>query len=363
MNVGGSSHTGGRPSSANGGQGWVESASTASQGATQQQTGANQHKRLAVVAVGGNALIRDGQRGTIDEQMENALTTARQITAMVERGWRVVVTHGNGPQVGFILLRSELVRRDMFTPRLSLDMAGADSQGGIGYILANALQRAVAERGQTQTVVSVVTRTVVDLQDPAFQHPTKPIGSFLSQEDAERHRMEEGWTIVEDAGRGYRRVVPSPEPRRIVELDAIHTLSQAGFLVIAAGGGGVPVVEEAQGVYRGIEAVIDKDRASSLLAAALRADLLLVSTGVPRVSINFRRPDQRELAHLTAAEARQYLAEGQFPAGSMGPKIEAAIHFVEAGGPEVLITSPEVLGDALEGRTGTRIAREALPRV
>lgn len=318
--------------------------------------------KLAVVAVGGNALILDGQQGSIQEQMANALEMGRQIAELVTRGWRVVVTHGNGPQVGFILLRSEMVDGSpTFLPRLALDMAGADSQGGIGYIVGNSLQTALAERSLDKTVVSMLTRTVVDENDPALQRPTKPIGSFLSREEAERHRVQDGWVIVEDAGRGYRRVVPSPNPKRMVEIDAIQTLVNSDFVVVAAGGGGIPVVEEAPGRYRGVEAVIDKDLASSLLAARLGADLLLISTGVPRVSINFRRSNQRDLDHMTTDEARQYLAEGQFPAGSMGPKIEAAIRFVEAGGPEVLITSTATLGDALEGRTGTRVTLAGQP--
>jgi carbamate kinase len=309
--------------------------------------------KLAVVAIGGNALILDGQRGTIEEQFDNALTTGRHIAAMVEQGWRVVVTHGNGPQVGFILLRSDMAAEKL--PRLPLDLCDADSEGGLGYIIGNSLQRALAERGLRQTVVAVLSRVVVDPTDPAFANPSKPIGQFYSREEAEKHRDEAGWTIVEDSGRGYRRVVPSPQPLRIVELEAIRTLAAAGFVLLACGGGGIPVKEESPGIYRGVEAVIDKDLASCLLASALNADLLLISTGVPRVSINFRRPDQQELAHMTLEEARRHLADGQFPPGSMGPKIRAAIRFLEAGGPEVLITSPESIADALRGLTGTRI--------
>ncbi len=309
--------------------------------------------KLAVVAIGGNALILDGQRGTIEEQFDNALATGRQIATMVEQGWRVVVTHGNGPQVGFILMRSDMAAEKL--PRLPLDICDADSEGGLGYIIGNSLQRALAERGLSQTVVTVLSRVVVDGTDPAFAQPTKPIGQFYTRAEAEQHRDEAGWTIVEDSGRGWRRVVASPQPLRIVELDAIRTLVDAGFVLLACGGGGIPVVERAPGVYRGVEAVIDKDLASCLLANALHADLLLISTGVPRVSINFRKPDQQEIAHMTLAEARRHLADGQFPPGSMGPKIRAAIRFLEDGGPEVLITTPDRIPDALAGRTGTRI--------
>jgi carbamate kinase len=210
-------------------------------------------------------------------------------------------------------------------------------------------------------VVSVLTRVVVDSDDPAFSKPSKPIGPFYSQQEAEYHRDHDGWNIVEDSGRGYRRVVASPQPRAIVELDAIRTLSDAGYILVAVGGGGIPVVRESEGVYRGVEAVIDKDLASSLLAADLKADLLLISTGVARVAINFRKPDQRELEHMTLDEARRYMAEGQFPAGSMGPKIGAAMRFLEDGGRQVLITSPEMIAEALAGRSGTWIT--AGPRV
>ncbi len=313
--------------------------------------------KLAVVAVGGNSLILDGLRGTIPEQVDAALVTGRHIAALVEHGWRVIVTHGNGPQVGFILLRSDLAADVL--PRLPLDICDADSQGGVGYIIGNSLQKALAERGVNRTVVSLLTRVVVDPDDPAFSKPSKPIGPFYSQEEAEHHRDHDGWNIVEDSGRGYRRVVASPRPRAIVELDAIRTLSGAGYVLVAVGGGGIPVVRESEGVYRGVEAVIDKDLASSLLAAELKADLLLISTGVARVSINFRRSDQRELEHMTLEEAQRYMDEGQFPAGSMGPKIGAAMQFLKAGGKEVLITSPEMIDEALAGRSGTWLSADS----
>jgi carbamate kinase len=309
-----------------------------------------------LVAIGGNSLIRDGQRGTIAEQFENSRTTAGQIGALVAGGRSVVVTHGNGPQVGFILLRSELVTEDPTIPRLSLDMAVADSQGGLGYIVGNALVSELGRLGHRDRVACLLTQTVVDADDPAFAAPAKPIGAFFSAEDAQLHRTRDRWVMVEDAGRGYRRVVASPRPRRIVEATAIQALLDAGFVVIAAGGGGIPVVETAPGVYRGVEAVVDKDLASALLAATLGVPVLVLSTGVEKVAIRFRKPGQRDLERITVAEAHHYLAAGEFPPGSMGPKIEAAIAFLERGGREVVVTSPEHLADAVAGRTGTHIA-------
>ena len=308
--------------------------------------------KLAVVAIGGNALLIEGQKGTIAEQIENALDMARQLAKMIKLGWRVIVTHGNGPQVGFIVLRSD--RSADVLPRLPLDICVADSQGGIGYIIVDALQTAMTELGLEATATAVLTRCVVDMADPAFQNPTKPIGPFMSQHEAQQHRDEDGWDIVEDAGRGYRRVVPSPKPTKVLELEAIKTLVSAGHLVVAAGGGGVPVVQIGDSLYKGVEAVIDKDLASALLAKELSADLLLISTGVSQVSINFKKPDQRALEQMTLAQARQYMAQGQFPAGSMGPKVEAAMRFLEGGaGGKVLITSPDSVIDALDGKTGT----------
>ncbi len=311
--------------------------------------------RRAVVAIGGNALIRDGQQGTIAEQYENASETARHIAALVAAGWGVVVTHGNGPQVGFILLRSELVPHDAPVPRLSLEMSVADSQGGIGHILGQALLNELAGRGMPDRVVCVLTHVVVDPSDPAFEAPTKPIGPFYTLEQATERATRDGWTIVEDAGRGYRRVVASPEPIRIVEGEQIRALVDAGFVVIAVGGGGVAVVEVDDGVYTGVEAVIDKDRASALLAASLGIPLLVLSTGVEQVAVHFRQPDERWLDRITVSEAAGYLADGEFPKGSMGPKVEAAIRFLRQGGQEVLITSPASLERAIAGETGTRI--------
>jgi carbamate kinase len=309
-----------------------------------------------LIAIGGNSLIRDGQRGTIAEQFENSRATARQIGALVSAGWRVVVTHGNGPQVGFILLRSELTGDDPTIPRLTLDMAVADSQGGLGYIVGNSLLSELGRIGHRDRVACVLTQTVVDAGDPAFAKPAKPIGAFFPAAEARVHEARDRWVMVEDSGRGYRRVVASPRPRRIVEAPAIRMLVDSGFVVIAAGGGGIPVVETAPGVYRGVEAVVDKDLASALLAAELEIPVLLLSTGVEKVAVRFGKPDQRGLDRITVDEARHYLSAGEFPPGSMGPKIEAAIAFLERDGREVVITSPDHLAEAVAGRTGTHIA-------
>jgi carbamate kinase len=316
--------------------------------------------RTAVVAVGGNALLEGGGPATIAEQFDAARRLAPQLCRLVADGWRIVLTHGNGPQVGFIMRRSDLVADiEPGLPQLDLDMAVADSQGSLGYILGATLQGELRAAGLPQQVVAMLTHTVVDGGDAAFEDPTKPIGSFYDEDVARRLADENGWSVAEDSGRGWRRLVASPQPVRIVEQDAIETLVDAGFLVVAAGGGGIPVVEEADGRLRGVEAVIDKDFASALLARTLGADLLCITTGVEQVAINFGRPDQRALDVVGVDEARRHLADGQFPAGSMGPKIEAALGFVEAGGDEVLITTPDRLAEALQGTTGTRIVATA----
>jgi carbamate kinase len=317
-------------------------------------------QRRAVVAIGGNALILDGQRGSIAEQYENATEMARHIATLVSAGWGIVLTHGNGPQVGFILLRSELIGDSAPVPHLSLEMSSADSQGGIGHILSMALLNELAGRGLPDRVAYVLTHTVVDPADPAFDQPSKPIGPFYTEEEATAKRARHGWQMVEDSGRGYRRVVPSPIPLRIVESEQIQSLVDSGFVVIAVGGGGIPVVETAPGVYRGVEAVIDKDRASALLATSLSVPLLVLSTGVEQVAVHFRQPDQRFLDRLTAGEAQRYLDDGEFPKGSMGPKVEAAIAFLAGGGSEVLITTPASLERAITGATGTRIVPDEL---
>jgi carbamate kinase len=316
--------------------------------------------RTAVVAVGGNALLEGGGPATIAEQFDAARRLAPQLCRLVADGWRIVLTHGNGPQVGFIMRRSDLVADiEPGLPQLALDMAVADSQGSIGYILGATLQGELRAAGLAPQVVAMMTHTVVDAGDPAFGAPTKPIGSFYDEAVARRLADANGWTVAEDSGRGWRRLVPSPRPVRIVEQDAIETLVDAGFLVVAAGGGGIPVVEHADGRLQGVEAVIDKDFASAALARSVGADLLCITTGVDRVAINFGGPDERALDVIGADEARRHLADGQFPAGSMGPKIEAALGFLEAGGDEVLITSPDRLAEALDGGTGTRVVAAA----
>jgi carbamate kinase len=314
-------------------------------------------RKAAVIAIGGNALIGEGQVGTIAEQFGNAREAACEVASLVEAGWRVVVTHGNGPQVGFILLRSEMFRGGLFIPQLSLDMCVADSEGGVGYIIDNSLLNELARRGMPDRAVCLLTQTVVDANDPAFGRPTKPIGHAFSAEEAEQRRTHDGWSMVEDAGRGYRRVVPSPTPVRIVETSAIRHLLDAGFLVVAAGGGGIPVVEAEPGIYHGVEAVIDKDLASAYLAASLEVPMLVISTGVERVSVKYRQPDQRDLDWVSLAEMRGYLMAGEFPEGSMGPKIRAAIEFLERGGEEVVITSVACLAAAVGGGAGTHITK------
>jgi len=314
-------------------------------------------RRSVVIAIGGNALIGEGEQGTIVEQFANAAAAACEVATLVEAGWQIVVTHGNGPQVGFILLRSEMTQDKEFIPKLSLDMCVADSEGGIGYIVQNSLQNEFGRRGLANASVCVLTQTVVDQDDPAFGRPTKPIGAAFSAAEADERRAREGWCMVEDAGRGFRRVVPSPAPVRILETPAIRTLLDAGFVVVAAGGGGIPVVETAPGVYAGVEAVIDKDLASAFLAASLDVPLLVISTGVERVAVNYRQPDQRELERVSLAEIRAYLEAGEFPEGSMGPKIRAAIDFLERGGQEVVITSLANLSAAVNGDAGTHITR------
>ncbi len=308
--------------------------------------------RLAVVAVGGNSLTKAGQRGTIPEQFANARETSAHIADMVERGWDVVVTHGNGPQVGNILLRAELACSVL--PPLPLDTCGADSQGGIGYMLQQVLGGELRKRGIGKDVVTVLTQVVVDADDPAFHKPSKPIGPFYTKEEALRKRDDGGWCVVEDANRGWRRVVPSPMPVRVVEVGAIRALLEAGCLVIGGGGGGIPVVEE-NGGLRGVEAVIDKDHASRLLANDIGARLLLISTDVRQVALFFGEENERKLSTMTASEARKYYDEGHFPSGSMGPKILAGIAFLERGGEGVIITNPESISRALDGEAGTRI--------
>jgi carbamate kinase len=312
--------------------------------------------RTALVAIGGNALVSDNEHSSIDHQLAAAKQVAGSLKTMAADGWTLVLTHGNGPQVGFILRRSDLVSKIApEIPRLDLDLCVADSQGGIGYILSRAITGEWRAAGLPARIAAVITHTAVSASDPAFDAPTKPIGGFFSEEEARRLEAAEGWVMVEDSGRGWRRVVPSPRPERIIELDAIAALVRDGVTVIAGGGGGIPVVEDDTGAFRGVEAVIDKDFASAIMASALGVDLFVITTGVPQVALDFGKPTQRFVGTLTASELERHLADGQFPAGSMGPKIEAALQFLRAGGREVLITSPDCLDEALAGRTGTRL--------
>ena len=309
--------------------------------------------RVAVVAIGGNSLIKDAAHQTVPDQYVAAHDTTEHILSMIKDGWNVVVTHGNGPQVGFILRRSELAARELH--EVPLDVCGADTQGAIGYALQQNLQNAFRQAGLHRTVATVITQTEVAADDPAFAHPSKPIGSFMDEEQAERRRQE-GWDLIEDANRGYRRVVASPVPLRIVELPVIRQLLDSGTVVIAVGGGGIPVVTSPNGELHGVAAVIDKDLASALLANALDADLLLISTAVDQVALNFGTPQQRWVDRLTLSEAKRYLAEGRhFASGSMGPKIQAMVNYLERGGREGLITSPASIEAALAGQTGTRV--------
>jgi carbamate kinase len=312
--------------------------------------------KTAVVAIGGNSLVRDKEHQTVPDQFARAEETCLHIADIIKEGWRVVVTHGNGPQVGFILLRSELASNVLHT--VPMDSCGADTQGALGYMIQQLLTNQLRRIESELPVVTVVTQVVVDSDDPAFGNPTKPIGPFYDEDRAHHYQREQDWAIIEDAGRGWRRVVPSPIPKEIVELEAIRCLLKAGFVVVGVGGGGIPVVRDEQGDLHGMEAVIDKDYASGLLATGLEADLFLISTAVEKVYLNYGKPDQKPLDHLTVAEVREYLDEGHFPPGSMGPKMRAVVQFLERGGQEALITSPENLARALRGETGTRITMQ-----
>lgn len=312
-----------------------------------------QKKGLAVVAVGGNALIKDKNHQTVQDQFQCAEDTMIHIADMIIDGWDVVITHGNGPQVGFILRRSELSSHELH--EVPLDYCGADTQGAIGYMFQQALHNEFLRRGIDKVATTVVTQTIVDHNDPAFQNPSKPIGSFLDEAQAKSKIEKERWTMVEDAGRGWRRVVPSPIPQRIVEASAIRSLIDKGFVVVAVGGGGIPVIEDEAGKLVGVEAVIDKDFGSAILACMIQADLFLISTAVEKVAVNFNKPDQRWLDQITVAEAQQLIKEGHFAKGSMLPKIEAILKYMACGGKKALITDPEHIKDALDGKTGTWI--------
>jgi len=311
--------------------------------------------KIAVVAIGGNSLIKDKNHQTVEDQYEAVKETAVHIADLIESGFNVVITHGNGPQVGFILLRSEIARKVINLHPVPLDACGADTQGAIGYAIQRALRNEFRKRGKEKDVVTVVTMVVVDKNDLAFQNPSKPIGPFYTEEEAKEKMEAEKWIMKEDAGRGWRRVVPSPIPRKIVEINAIKTLVEKGFVVVGVGGGGIPVIEDENGQIVGVEAVIDKDYASSLLARELGADYFIISTAVEKVYLNFGTPDQKPIDRMTLEEARKYLKEGHFKEGSMAPKIRAVIEFLEAGGKAAIITSPESIVRAIKGETGTWI--------
>jgi carbamate kinase len=311
-------------------------------------------KPLAVVAVGGNALILDDAHTALNDQYDAVCETATHVATMIAAGWNVVLTHGNGPQVGFILRRSEIA--DGQVPTVPVQYAVGDTQGAIGFMFQNALGNALQRRGLRIPVVTLVTQTLIDRNDPAFQKPTKPIGSFMTEEVARTLAAKLGWTVMQDGDRGWRRAIASPQPQRVIEAPIIERLAREGVMIIALGGGGIAVEETAEGELRGVEAVIDKDRAAALLAIEMQADLLMIPTGVERVAIRFGAPDQLWLDALTVADAERYAAEGHFGAGSMGPKIEAILRFVKARpGARGAITDVESIARALAGQTGTWI--------
>ncbi len=313
-------------------------------------------KKLAVIAIGGNSLIKDEKHKTVEDQYQAAKETTFHIADMIEAGWNVAIGHGNGPQVGFILRRSEIAAKTEGMHEVPLDVCGADSQGAIGYALQQTLQNELYRRSVKKLVATVITQVLVDKNDPAFKNPSKPIGSFMDETEARHREKDMGWSVVEDAGRGWRRVVASPLPKEVVELEAVRTLIDAETIVITVGGGGIPVIDKGDHDYQGVAAVIDKDFASSLLARLIKADLFLISTAVEKVAINFGKPDQKWLDKMTLAEAKQYLSEGtHFAKGSMAPKIQAIIWYLENGGKQALITNPENIGRALKGETGTWI--------
>jgi carbamate kinase len=312
--------------------------------------------KTVVIAIGGNSLISDNGHQSVSDQYDAAAQTCVHIASMLkEEDLRLVVTHGNGPQVGFILRRSEIAAPELHM--VPLDSCVADTQGALGYQLQRAMHNEFRRRGVARTAVTVVTQVLVDKNDPALLAPNNPIGSFMSQEQAEAHRIKDGWALVEDSGRGWRRVVASPQPRAILELEAVKGLLDAGFVVVAGGGGGIAVVEDEQGDLTGVPAVIDKDLASSLMARQLKAELLIISTAVEKVCLNFGKPNQKSLSTMTLAEAKQYIAEGHFKPGSMLPKVQAVVDFLEGGGVQAIITDPEHLAEALQGKAGTSVTR------
>jgi carbamate kinase len=313
-------------------------------------------KKTVVVALGGNAILQPGQKGTFEEQYGNVQRTVEQLAAMVLSGkWRLVITHGNGPQVGNILLQQDAAKA--VVPPMPMDVCGAESQGFIGYMIQQAFHNVLAHAGRGDIpVATIVTQVLVDKADPAFENPTKPVGPFYSAEEAKRLQAEKGWHVVEDAGRGWRRVVPSPDPKAIVEREAIRLLVENRAIVVASGGGGIPVIKE-DGTYRGVEAVIDKDLAGERLAEDVGAAVFLILTDVDRVRLNYKRPGEKVLDRLTVAEAKGYAQQGHFAKGSMEPKVKACVRFIEAGGERAVIASLAQAVEAAEGRAGTQVVR------
>ncbi|MCP4401435.1 MAG: carbamate kinase [bacterium] len=313
----------------------------------------NTQEKIAVIALGGNAIVQKGEEGNIHQQFANTRKTLDGIMELIKRSYRLVITHGNGPQVGSLFLMVEATRN--IVPSVPLGICVADTQGQMGYMIQQSLQNRLIREGYPFQVASLVTQVLVKQNDPAFQNPGKPIGPFYSKEEGEKIQQERGWEIVEDSGRGYRLVVPSPQPEHIVETEIIKMLLEDEVIVIACGGGGIPVIRQENGDYKGVDAVVDKDASSSVLARDLDAALLLILTGVPQVAIDFNTPDEQRFTHLPVDEAQAYLDRGHFPPGSMGPKIKAAIDFLQQGNREVIITSLEKVGEALQGIHGTRL--------
>ena len=311
--------------------------------------------KLAIVAIGGNSLIKDAKHQTVEDQNDCIIETSEHIVKLIEKDINVVITHGNGPQVGFILLRSEIAKSEIH--EIPLPSAGADTQGAIGYQIQQAVGNLLQKKKIDRKIATIITQVLVDKDDTAFSNPSKPIGPFLSEEEAKSKKHEYGWDIAKDADRGYRRVVASPKPIKIIEQNIINSLIINDYLVIAVGGGGIPVIQNDDGSLRGVPAVIDKDRASALLAENLKADFLIISTAIERVCLNFGEENQKEIMEMTLSEAKQYCDEGHFKSGSMLPKMEAAIEFLENGGKEVIITTPALLTDAVFGDAGTKIRR------
>lgn len=310
--------------------------------------------KTAVIAIGGNAIISEGQKGTLEEQFDNVIKTCDPIIDLLEEGYNVVLTHGNGPHVGNALIKNDSAKH--LVPAYPMDACGAETQGLLGYVIKQAMENRIVQRGLKKEIASVVTQVRVDANDAGFMNPTKPVGPFYSKEEADELIREKGYIMVEDSGRGYRRVVASPKPLDILEKNIVKSLVKDNFLVIAVGGGGIPVIEKNQQIF-GVEAVIDKDYASALLAEEIGADLLVILTGVEKVAVNFGKPDQAFLSEMTLSEAEKHMQDGQFPPGSMGPKIDAAMNFVRKGHGAAIITSIGKLKEAVKGHTGTKLVK------